>query len=142
MNGFWEDRPSVVLLEVMDPGAPRANVVHVVPVEAKVRDADPPQELLLFVKDGLLDSIELVDYSGNDAVGLPDIGTVEPPSRKQRWDLRASASRQRATAVGVIDFRHAAPSSLWKRFPTAPGLTWDRGWMMNSEPLALSGAAE
>ena len=80
VNGFWEDRPSVVLLEVMDPGAPRANVVHVVPVEAKVRDADPPQELLLFVKDGLLDSIELVDYSGNDAVGLPDIGTVEPPA--------------------------------------------------------------
>lgn len=80
VKGFWEDRPSIVLLEVMDPGAPRANVVHAVPVETKVRAADPPQELLLFVKDGLLDSIELVDYSGNDGVGLPDIGAVEPPT--------------------------------------------------------------
>jgi len=79
VKGFWEDRPSIVLLEVMDPGAPRANVVHAVPVETKVHDADPSRELLLF-KDGLLDSIELVDYSGNGAVGLPDIGAVEPPT--------------------------------------------------------------
>lgn len=79
-KGLWEDRASILLLDVTDPNAPRANVVHTVPVETKVRDADPPQELLLFVKEGLLDSIELVDYSGNDPAGLPDAGAVEPPT--------------------------------------------------------------
>lgn len=124
VKGFWEDRPSIVLLEVMDPGAPRANVVHAVPVEAKVRDADPPQELLLFVKDGLLDSIELVDYAGNDAVGAARHWRSRTANRKQRWDLRASASRQIATAVGVIDKQHALPGSARYR----ADLTGRNGW--------------
>lgn len=94
MKALWEDRPSIVLLEVTDSRTPRASVVHTVPVETKVRDADPPQELLLFVKDGLLDSIELVDYSGSDPVELPDPEAVEPPT------VNTAASSGRAHRSG------------------------------------------
>jgi hypothetical protein len=44
-----------------------------------VRDAEPPRELLLFVKDGLLDSLELVDYGSREAGALPLIEELEPP---------------------------------------------------------------
>jgi hypothetical protein len=82
VKGLWEGLPSVVLLEVADGSAPRANVLHTVPVEAKVRDVDPPQELLLFVENGFLDSIELVDYSGSDEAELPLAAALEPPTAK------------------------------------------------------------
>lgn len=70
MKGYGDDVPSILLLEVVDDHAPRASVVHAVPVETRVRDAEPPQELLLFVKDWLLDSLELVDY-GSREPGVP-----------------------------------------------------------------------
>jgi hypothetical protein len=47
-----------VLLEVGYGGAPKADVVHAVPVETRVLDADPPHEVLLFVEQGLLESID------------------------------------------------------------------------------------
>lgn len=53
-KGLWEDRASILLLEVTDPNAPRANVVHTVPEETKCGTPTPPQELLLFVKERLL----------------------------------------------------------------------------------------
>ncbi len=59
--------------------APRADV-DTVPVETKVRTADPPRELLLFVRDGLLDSLELVDYSRVDPVALPELASLETPT--------------------------------------------------------------
>ena len=80
VKGLGEGLPSIVLLEVAYGSAPRANVRHTVPVEAAVRDVDPPQELLLFVKNGFLDSIELVDYSGTDQSELPLAATLEPPT--------------------------------------------------------------
>jgi hypothetical protein len=81
VKGLWRDLGGIVLLEVADAAAPRANVVHTVPVEARVRGADPPREVLLFVKQGALDSIELVDHSGNDPQELPDVRAVEAPTR-------------------------------------------------------------
>jgi hypothetical protein len=78
VKGLWEDLGGIVLLEVDDVDAPTADIVHTVPVETRVRGADR-QEVLLFVKQGLLDSIELVDYSGNEPVELPDVGAVERP---------------------------------------------------------------
>src|SRR5579862_4819294 len=60
VRGLHEGLPTVVLLEVADPNAPRAQVAQIIPVEARVRGAEPPQELLLFVKEGLLESLELV----------------------------------------------------------------------------------
>ena len=78
VRGLWEGLPAVVLLEVCDPAAPRAEVVHPVPVETHVRGTEPPQELLLFVWDGVLDSIELL----NPAEGLrelPDVASFERP---------------------------------------------------------------
>ena len=40
-KGLWEDRASILLLEVTDPNAPRANVVHTVPVETKCGTPNP-----------------------------------------------------------------------------------------------------
>ena len=79
VKGLGEGLPSIVLSEVADGSAPRANVRHTVPVEAAVRDVDPPQELLLYVKNGFLDSIELVD-SGTDQSELPLAATLETPT--------------------------------------------------------------
>ena len=80
VKGLWQDLGGIVLLEVGDPGAPKAEVVHTVPVESQVRGADPPPEVLLFVKRGLLDSIELVDYAGREPLELPAVETVETPT--------------------------------------------------------------
>ena len=79
VKGLWERRPSVVLLDVTNRDAPRANVVHTLPVEARVRDAEPPRELLLFVKDGLLESLEVVDYDSSNQSGLPAVHELEGP---------------------------------------------------------------
>jgi len=79
VKGLWEGCPSVVLLEVTNRDAPRASVVHAVPVEARVRDAEPARELLLFVKDGLLESLEVVDYGSSSQSGLPAVDELEGP---------------------------------------------------------------
>lgn len=73
------ERGSIVLLEVA-ADAPRAAVVHTVPVETRVRGSEPLKEVLLFVKQGVLDSIELVDYSGSEPEELPEVETLEPPT--------------------------------------------------------------
>ena len=80
VRGLWRDLPTVVLLSVMDEDAPSAEVVHTVPVEARVKGADPPREVLLFVKGGRLDSIELVDYGGNEPPRLPAVDELEAPT--------------------------------------------------------------
>ena len=80
VRGLHNDLPTIVLLEVVDSEAPRAAVAHTVPVEARVRGSDPPQEVLLFVKEGLLDSIELVDYGNAERPELPSVDAVEPPT--------------------------------------------------------------
>jgi hypothetical protein len=80
VKGLWRNLGGLVLLEVCDAHAPKADVVQTVPVETKVRGADPPQEVLLFVKRGLLDSIELVTYAVREPVELPAVETVETPT--------------------------------------------------------------
>ena len=80
VKGVWRGRGGIVLLDVGNADAPRAEVRHTVPVETRVRGADPPEELLLFVKDGLLDSIELVKGGGEEPLSLPDVSAVEPPT--------------------------------------------------------------
>jgi len=79
VKGLWEGRRSVVPLEVANWDAPRAHVVHTVPVEAMVRDAEPPRELLLFVKGGLLESREVADYGSSDQPSLPAVDELEGP---------------------------------------------------------------
>lgn len=79
VRGLSLDDPHVPLFEVADPKAPRAQVSDIVPIQARVRDADPPIEILLFVKDGLLDSLEVVDYGSKTRRPLPgpdEIGSV------------------------------------------------------------------
>jgi hypothetical protein len=56
-----------VLLEVADQRRPRAEVCAHSAVETRVPGADPPRDVLLLVKDGLLDSIELVAYGDDKA---------------------------------------------------------------------------
>jgi hypothetical protein len=75
-RGLHEGLPTIVLLEVAAPDAPRAEVVHVVPVDAVVRGEG---ELLLFVKQGLLDSIELVAYGDERPSELPAVEALERP---------------------------------------------------------------
>jgi hypothetical protein len=79
VRGLWEDQPTIVLLEVHEE-APVAEVAFTVPIEARVRDVEPPQEVLLFVKQGRLDSIELVDYGGGEPDELPSSDRLEPPT--------------------------------------------------------------
>jgi hypothetical protein len=79
VRGLWEELPTIDLLEVASD-APRADVAFTVPIDARVRGADPPQEVLLFVKSGLLDSIELVDYGGTEPAGLPSPDQLETPT--------------------------------------------------------------
>ncbi len=61
-RGLHANLATIVLLEVVDPAAPRATGQTSVPVETRVRGKDSPHEVLLVVKDGLLESIELVAY--------------------------------------------------------------------------------
>jgi hypothetical protein len=56
--------PRLLVLDVADRRAPRAEVVHSVPVETRVRGARPPQDLLLFVLGGVLDSGRAAGGSG------------------------------------------------------------------------------
>ena len=87
VRGLHEGLPTVVLLEA-DSDAPRAEVVHTVPVEAVVRGEG---ELLLFVKQGLLDSIELVTYGEVRPTELPSVGALERP-----WVKTAGVQRPRS----------------------------------------------
>jgi hypothetical protein len=80
VKGIHNDLSTIVLLKVVDSEAPRAAVAHPVPVETKVRGSDPPQEVLLFVKDGVLDSIELIDYGSEERPELPSVDAVEAPT--------------------------------------------------------------
>ena len=101
VKGLWRDLCGSVLLEVADADAPPADVVHTVSVETRVRGAEPPREVLLFVKQGLLDSIELVDYSGNDPEELPDVRAVAVPMlNTAASDDRQAAKRRVAGGVG------------------------------------------
>ncbi|HTU84334.1 MAG TPA: hypothetical protein VMF57_02100 [Solirubrobacteraceae bacterium] len=88
VRGLHEGLPTVVLLEVADRDAPRADVVHAVPVEAVVRGEG---ELLLFVKQGLLDSIELVTYAGDEPAELPTVEALERP-----WVKTADSQKPRS----------------------------------------------
>ena len=70
-----------MLLEVTDPEPPRADTVYTVPIDARVKNVTPPRELPLFiVRGGLLDSIKVVDYSGNEPPGLPSPRELEAPN--------------------------------------------------------------
>lgn len=61
-----------------DDAAP-APLFDELPVEAQVRNAWPPQKLCLYVQDGLLDALELVDFDGAVVPDLPDPADLEPP---------------------------------------------------------------
>ena len=79
VKALWSGLGGVVLLEVPDADAPRAEVVQAVPVQTRVRHATPPRDVLLFVEAGLLSSIELVLYGDDDYSELPDVASVAPP---------------------------------------------------------------
>ncbi|HEX4465920.1 MAG TPA: hypothetical protein VH025_01915 [Solirubrobacteraceae bacterium] len=80
VRGYHNDQPTYVLLEVADRQAPRIELGHPIPAEASVSGADPPQEVTLFVKDGLLDAIELIDYGGDAAVEFPPTSDLAAPT--------------------------------------------------------------
>jgi len=88
VRGLYEGLPTVVLLEVADLDAPKSEVVHAVPVEAVVRGEG---ELLLFIKQGLLDSIELVTYGDERPTELPTVGALERP-----WVKTAGVQKPRS----------------------------------------------
>ena len=61
--------------------APFADVAFTVPIDARVRDVEPPQEVLLFVTYGRLNTLELVDYGrGPDPDELPPPERLESPT--------------------------------------------------------------
>ena len=70
--------PTMVELQVVDPNAPRAEVITRVPVEAEVIGVTPPQEVLIHVVDGRLDCLELVTY-GTVLEELPDVASFDRP---------------------------------------------------------------
>jgi hypothetical protein len=78
--GLHKGLPTIVLLGVTDLNAPAAPVEHPTPVEARVRGSDPPQDVHLFVRDGRLESIELVAYDGIDLPELPRVDALLAPT--------------------------------------------------------------
>jgi hypothetical protein len=80
VRGLGADSPSIVFFEVTDPDAPLADTVYTVPIDARVRDMTPPREVLLFIDKGLLECIEVVDYSGVDPRALPSPADLEVAS--------------------------------------------------------------
>jgi hypothetical protein len=80
VKGLWQDLGGIVLLEVCDENAPRAEVVHTVPVETPALSAGGSADVLLFVKGGRLDSIELVNHAGGEPVELPPVEAVKTPT--------------------------------------------------------------
>jgi hypothetical protein len=70
--------------------APRAEVHHRTPVvEARSRLADPPFELLLFVKEGWLQYLEIVWYGDEPINEYPSPDEFLPPSWPTRRDWRS-----------------------------------------------------
>jgi hypothetical protein len=78
----WNGLATLVELTVTDPLAPRAKVKDRVPVEAELSGVDPPQELLLHVVGGLLETLELVSDDGDDPTELPGASAFERPWTK------------------------------------------------------------
>jgi hypothetical protein len=74
----WPDDPTIVL--AVDKDLPRARIAYQIPVEARVREKEPPREVLLHVKDGYLDILELVVYGNDKLTELPDPETLDEPS--------------------------------------------------------------
>jgi hypothetical protein len=66
----------------VDANLPDAHVPHVVPVECRTRD-ERPWDVLLFVKDGRLDSVELVTYDVGEARELPSPDELQEPTAAQ-----------------------------------------------------------
>jgi hypothetical protein len=95
VRGLGDELPTIVLLEV-DVDAPFATeVAYTVPIDARVRDVEPPQEVLLFVKWGRLECIELVDYSLEEPHELPTPEGLETPTVYVPGREPAAARRRR-----------------------------------------------
>lgn len=76
---LWnDDDPTLVELQVVDPAAPRAEVITRVPVEAETINGTLPHQLLVHVVDGLLNCLELVTY-GTEVDELPDATAFARP---------------------------------------------------------------
>jgi hypothetical protein len=60
-------------------GAPPADVARS-PVPSELRDTsvDPPSDVILFVKDGYLQSMEYVSYTSNQPQDWPDVEALQP----------------------------------------------------------------
>ena len=60
-------------------GAPLADVARS-PVPSELRDTsvDPPSDVILFVKDGYLQSLEYVSYTTGQPLDWPDVGALQP----------------------------------------------------------------
>ena len=85
--GDWGDCCPSIFLAVDQRRAPRANVREPIPVEAESKRGYPARELLLFVEDGWLKSLELVHYEEQPGPRtFPDPSDFSPPW----WDAGAS----------------------------------------------------
>ncbi|MFL5841317.1 MAG: hypothetical protein ACJ77Z_12785 [Thermoleophilaceae bacterium] len=113
VRGLHNGLEGVVLLGVQDDNAPRARVPHTIPVETRVRDAEPPQEVLLFVKEGLLNSIEVVDYSGGEPDFLP--GSRRSKLRRSTPGSQVVKSYRSSSIAAATLRRDRAPASASTR---------------------------
>lgn len=88
-----DEPPPLVLFDVSHDTPLATDVAFTVPIDARVRDVDPPQEVLLFVTHGRLQAIELVDYSRAAASDLPSPDKLEEPTVYIRGRYPAAGRR-------------------------------------------------
>ena len=62
----------------VDASAAPAHVERNVPVESLSREADPPFEILLFVENGRLSSLEIVTYADEPIRSFPPPAALHP----------------------------------------------------------------
>lgn len=87
-KGDWGDCCPSILLTVDPAQAPQANVRQPIPVEAPSRPGHPSRQLVLFVDDGWLSSLELVHHEEEPGPSLfPDPDEFFPPW----WDAESYA---------------------------------------------------
>ena len=75
----------------IEPSLPTAAVSSRVPVEARVNGSDPPVDILLFVENGVLDSLELVTHESGALTEFPSPQELAEPTVNP-WTLGKSGS--------------------------------------------------
>ncbi len=65
------------------PAMPSDAVAHPAPVEGRVETADPPADVLLFVRNGALSTLEYVCYGDNAPGSWPPAAQITPVLRSR-----------------------------------------------------------